>query len=127
MVTQPKIKILAVGSQIMLHRLTARLDQDEISLKACTSTGEIPQILEQEHFDVVIIDDLFNDTEAICQNASQAGKPPVAVLFRKSETDWKKLRTLDVDGFFPDEAGRPELMARIRAFSRRRPQLQVMR
>jgi DNA-binding response OmpR family regulator len=126
MVIQLKIKILAVGSQIMLHRLTARLDHDEVSLIACSSTGEIPQILEQEHFDVVIIDDLFNDTEAICQNANQAGKTPVAVLFRKTETDWKKLRTLEVDGFFPDEAGRSELMARIRAVSRRRSQLQIL-
>jgi DNA-binding response OmpR family regulator len=126
MITQLKIKILAVGCQTMLHRLTARLDHDEVSLKSCSSTSEIPQILEQEHFDVVIIDDLFNDTEAICQNADQAGKTPVAVLFRKTQTDWKKLKTLDVDGFFPDEAGRPELMARIRAFSRRRSQLQLM-
>jgi DNA-binding response OmpR family regulator len=126
MITQLKIKILAVGCQTMLHRLTARLDQDEVSLKACSTTSEIPQILEQERFDVVIIDDLFNDTEAICQNANQAGKTPVAVLFRKTQTDWNKLRKLDVDGFFPDEAGRPELMARIRAFSRRRSQLQLI-
>jgi hypothetical protein len=119
MMTQLKINILAVGSENMLERLRRRLDHDEISLRSCSAAIDVPDILHKESVDMVIVDDLSTETEAVCQNAVHAGRAPVAVMFRRYGTDWKKLRTLAVDGYFPDEAGRLELMARIRAFSRR--------
>jgi DNA-binding response OmpR family regulator len=120
MVTNTKIKILAVGSQTMLRRLSARLNQNEVCFKCCSTAYDLTEILQQEPFDMIIVDNLFTDTEAVFKNAVNTGKLPVAVMFNKSGTDWKKLRTMEVDGYFPDEAGSPELMARIRAFSRRR-------
>jgi DNA-binding response OmpR family regulator len=120
MMTQLKIKILAVGSEAMLQRLHSRLDHDEISLRSCSEAIEIPDILQKEPFDMVIVDDLSSEKEAVCQNAVRAGKAPVAVMFRRYGTDWKQLKTLEVDAYFPEEAARPELMARIKAFSRRR-------
>ncbi len=119
MKTKLKIKILAIGSQAMLRRLNARLNQNEVSFKGCSTAYELPAILQQDSFDMIILDNLFGDSETICRNAVNAGKMPVAVIFKKSGTDWKKLRELEVDGFFPDEAGSHELMARIKAFSRR--------
>jgi DNA-binding response OmpR family regulator len=119
MITQEKIKILAVGCQTMLSRLAARIDDKQISVRTCSSGGEVPGILRQERFDIIIIDDLFNDIAAVCQDSGDPGRAPVAVMCRKYDTDWKKYKTLEIDGFFPDEAGASELMARIMAFSRR--------
>jgi DNA-binding response OmpR family regulator len=120
MATNTKIKILAVGNQTMLQRLSARLNQNEVCFKCCSTAYDLPEILQQEPFDMIIVDNLFIDTEAVCKNAVNAGKMPVAVMFNKYGIDWKKLRTMEVDGYFPEEAGSPELMARIKAFSRRR-------
>lgn len=103
----------------MLQRLTARLNQNEVSLKGCSTACDVPLILQQEPFDIIIVDHLFQDTETLCKNAVKKSRMPVAVLFNRSVTDWKKLTAMEVDGYLPDEAGSPELMARIRAFSRR--------
>ena len=120
MIQELKIKVLAIGCETMLNRLSARLDEDAFSLRTCSSHEGVRDLLQQEPFDVVIIDDLFNDTAQLCRDASRAGPAPVAVLCRCSLTDWRKFGRLEVDGFFPDEAGAGELMARVKAFSRRK-------
>ncbi|MBN1188715.1 MAG: hypothetical protein JXA46_03095 [Dehalococcoidales bacterium] len=119
MITKTRIKILAIGSRTMLQRLNARLNPNEVSIKDCSSACGLPEILRQETFDMIIVDHHFHDTDTVCKNAVDAGRMPVAVMFNKSGTDWKKFRTMEIDGYFPDEADSPELMARIRAFSRR--------
>jgi DNA-binding response OmpR family regulator len=121
MITRLKLKILAFGSQIMLHRLTARVDKDEVSLTDCSEASAAENILGKEQFDMVIVDNLVKDAEAICQDVFDAAKVPVALMLRESGADWRKLRKLNVDGYLPDEAGSAELMARIKAFSRRKP------
>jgi len=78
-------------------------------------------LLETEPCDIVIVDNLMKNAEAICETAAVITRAPVALLLRESVADWKKLRSLEVDGYLPDTAGTLELMARIKAFSRRKP------
>jgi hypothetical protein len=44
----------------------------------------------------------------------------VALMLREQAADWKRLSLLTVDGYLPDEAGKPELAARIKACARRK-------
>ena len=44
---------------------------------------------------------------------------PVALVIKGDQTDWNKLRDLDVDGFIPEEARNMELMAHFQAIAHR--------
>jgi len=114
-----RLNILAFGSRLMLQRLIARANPDEVSITPCTETSTAAEILQKEQFDMVIVDDSAQDAEFVCHRLTTGAGLPVAVMFNHNIVDWKKLRFLEVDGYLPEEASGPELMARIKAFSRR--------
>ena len=121
MITQLKLKILAFGSRIMLQRLIARANPEEVTITACSESTTADDVLQKERFDMVIVENSFEDAEGICRNITNKAGLPVAIMFQPYSTDWKSLRTWEVDGYLPEEAGSAELMARIKAFSRRKP------
>lgn len=121
MVNAEKLNILAYGTRIMLYRLAARLNKDEVSLTGCTEANQVISNLSKEPFDMVIIDNFAADAEIVCHEVIGTTRVPVALMLRESDADWKKLRGVEVDGYLFDEAGSLEMMARIRAFSRRKP------
>ena len=51
-----KLKVLAFGSHIMLRRLIAQVDEDEVVVTACSEAAEAVDKLSKEHFDMVIVD-----------------------------------------------------------------------
>ena len=118
MIVQPKIKILAFGSELMLHQLENQVDPDEVSITGCSEASTVADLLKKEQFDLVIIDNGVKDLETICQAAFQTASAPVAVMLREQFADWKKLSTLEVDCYLAEGAGRDELSARIKACSR---------
>lgn len=120
MVTQIKLKILAFGSQMMLRRLAVRIDPAETCITGCSEALEAVNLLAKEQFDIVIIDSSFQDAENICRSITGITGAPVALMLREATADWKQIRNLGVDGFLPEEAGNAELMARIKACSRRK-------
>lgn len=120
MMKKLKLKILALGNQMMLRRLAFRLNREEISITGCSSVADATGILTREHFDMVIIDNLIKDLEAVCRNTATLAKAPVALILQEKTADWRKAQNLIVDGFLPDEAGSLELTARIKAYLRRR-------
>ncbi len=104
----------------MIHRLESRVDKEEVSITGCPEGADVENLLTKEQFDMIIVDNLGKDTEAVCRDAVCIGKAPVTLMVREKGVDWKNLRHLNVDGYLPDEAGSVELMARIRAYSRRK-------
>ena len=116
----PKLKILAFGTQIMLRRLIAQVDKYEIEITSCTDAAEATNELSQKYFDIVIVDYFVKDAEQICRNAINITHIPVAVMMQEKFADWKSLRRLEADGYIPNDKGIEEMMARIRAYSRRR-------
>jgi DNA-binding response OmpR family regulator len=121
MMTQLKLKVLAFGSQMMLRRLATQIDTEDISVIGCVEAAKAANFLSEEDFDLVIVDSLLPDSQTICQNAANLTSAPVTLMLRETAADWKKLRNLGVDGFLPEEAGNAELIARIRAYCRRKP------
>jgi DNA-binding response OmpR family regulator len=120
MISTQKQRILAYGTKIMLYRLSARLNKDEVILTGCSEASETIAALSKGLFDMVIVDHLARDAETICQAAVSSTRVPVVLMIRESDADWKQLRRLEVDGYLFDEAGSLEMMARIRALSRRK-------
>jgi DNA-binding response OmpR family regulator len=118
-VNRAKLKVLALGNQIMLHRLVAQVDENEVAVTGCSETAEVTERLSKEHYDMIIVDHLVKDAEQVCRDVINGIHVPVAVVMQEKLADWKALRKLEVDGYLPDDKGSDELMARIRAYSRR--------
>jgi DNA-binding response OmpR family regulator len=121
MLTQYKLKILVIGNPLMIRRLSSRIDAEKISITSCSKNSEAADWLARELFDMVIIDNQVENSDLICKEAAGAANGTVALMLREKAVDWNKMRSLNVDGYLPDEAGAAELMARIKAYSRRKP------
>ncbi len=121
MLTQYKLKILVVGNPLMIRRLSSRIDDEKVTMTSCNTGSEAADWLAKELFDMVIIDNQVENADVICKEAAGAANGTVALMLREKAVDWNKVRGLNVDGYLPDEAGAAELMARIKAYSRRKP------
>ncbi len=113
------MRILAFGNEIMTRRLTASLTGDGIEVVGLSEMRDAVALLKQERFDLAVVDSLIGEAGAFCHCVSELGCVPVAVMIREAQGDWRKLRSLDADGFIPDWVGRAELAARLRAIVRR--------
>jgi DNA-binding response OmpR family regulator len=114
-----KLKVLAFGNQLMLRRLVSLVDEDEVAVTGCFAAAEAFEKLNKEHFDLIIIDQLVKEAEQICRYIASITCVPVAIMMQENFADWNALRKLEVNGYLPDDKGSEELMARIRAYSRR--------
>lgn len=116
-----KQKILAIGNPMTVCRLSAKIDAEQFAVTGCESSTEAATLLEHEHFDVVIVDNLVHNAEKVCKNAAVTSDTPVALLLQDKLVDWRGLGELKVDGFILDGGTKAEFMARIRAYIRRKP------
>jgi DNA-binding response OmpR family regulator len=114
-----KLKVLAFGNKIMLSRLLSQVEEDEVSIIGCEEFSETLDKMNAEQFDLIIVDCFAENAGQVCQNAFHNTLMPVAALIQEKYADWNTLRKLEVDGYIPDDKGSDELMARIRAYSRR--------
>ena len=116
-----KQKILAIGNPMTVCRLSAKIDAEQFAVTGCESSTEAATLLEHEHFDVVIVDNLVHNADKVCKNAAITADTPVALLLQDKLVDWRSLGELKVDGFILDGGTKAEFMARIRAYIRRKP------
>ncbi len=116
-----KQKILAIGNPMMIHRLSAKIDPDDFVVTGCHNPAEAAEILEHLQFDMVIVDNLVDNARLVCRNTAILSSTPVALLLQEKPVNWKGLGALNVDGFLADGGTNAELMARIRAYIRRKP------
>ena len=113
------MRILAFGNEIMTRRLTASLSRDGVEVVGLSEMQEAVALLKQERFDLAIVDGLIGEAGTFCRCISELGRVPVALILREVQVDWRKLQSLDADGFIPDWVGRAEMTARLRAIVRR--------
>lgn len=76
--------------------------------------------LQQERFDIILIDSLLGEGDKACRCLGKISSSPVALLVREKDTNWKKFDSWELDGFVFEGASGTEVTARIRAISRRR-------
>jgi DNA-binding response OmpR family regulator len=120
MITELKLKILALGPESMLRLLVNQIDPEEFRVTGCQTITEMAERLEKERFDLIILDDQIKDMEIICQAVFNLARAPVVALLRQPAPDWPNLCRLAVDGYLTDGSSRLEMAARIKAYSRRK-------
>lgn len=114
------MRALIVGDEKMVAELTDLLREcDEMELVSFNQVGEAVAVLRQEKFDVSIVDSLTRDVEMLCRQINALRNILLVVMLRGG-VDWKRLQSLNADGFIPPGAGRSELAARLKAVLRRR-------
>jgi DNA-binding response OmpR family regulator len=118
MVCKIKHKILAVGGQLMSKRLSHKLDSEQFTLIHCPDPQAAAAILEQDEFDLVIVDNLIHGAEALCRELSLDTPIPVTLLMQEKPLNWKSLGLLSVDGYLPDSGSNLEFTARLKAYLR---------
>ncbi len=116
-----KIKVLAAASGITLKRLNARIEEkDDIAVNGVTELDKIIDCLQKEKFDVLMIDSLMPEADLICLNLAAIPHPPIVVMVRENAANWQTLGLWQVDGFVSEESSKVELLARLKAISRRK-------
>jgi len=78
------------------------------------------EILKKESFDIIIVDSMMKDVDSICQHICEITCAPIVLLIKGNEANWKNIRSLEVDGFVHEDSGEIELVARLKAISRRK-------
>jgi DNA-binding response OmpR family regulator len=54
-----------------------------------------------------------------CRRIKRVRGVPIVLMVGQERADWKKVQSLDVDGYIPQEVNGSELVARLKAVSRR--------
>jgi DNA-binding response OmpR family regulator len=114
-------RILAYGSKITIRRLMELVISENIEICGYSQSEETLSYLEENAFDLVIVDHRAIDADAVLRTTFCFAEAPVAILIDEAITDWKKLRNLPVDGYLPDGVGSNEFLARLKTFFRRKP------
>ena len=111
---------MAIGNTMTINRLNFWIDNKGFDLIGLSRIPEALAILQQERFDIILIDSLLEEAGNACRCIDKLACAPIALLVRETEANWLKLGGWEVDGFVPEGSGRLELAARIKAISRRR-------
>jgi DNA-binding response OmpR family regulator len=114
-----KLRVMAIGSLMTHLRLSTSLADNNVDLTCLSQTPEAILHLQQERYDIIIIDSLLEEAGYICQCLYSIAKAPIALLVRETEVNWQKLGSWEVDGFLPENSSQVELLARLKAIARR--------
>lgn len=113
------MKIIALSNATTLQRLNDSLSADDIVLVGLSKTSDVINMMRKEKCDFFLVDSLLEEANYACASLEKLDLAPVGLLIHDDETNWKQLRSWDVDGFLPEEVGAVEMTARIKAILRR--------
>jgi len=119
------MKVMVFGSKRIVQKLTESLKGTGIDLVSLTEMPGVRGLLEQRTFDLVLVDSFIEKTEAVCHHIREFGTIPLALIVNERKSDWGRLEPLGADGYLPEEAGKNELAARLRAMWRRFPGMKM--
>ena len=113
------MKVMVFGSKKTAQKLTTSLNGKGFELASSAKIPEVTAQLKQKRFDLVVVDSPVEKAEAVCHSVDMLGHVPVMVMVREKRANWKKLDSLDVDGYLPKGVGSILLAARLQAVERR--------
>jgi DNA-binding response OmpR family regulator len=114
-----QLKALALGDKNVTQRIATSLYGSEIDVVCFSDVMPVLAVLNQEKFDIALVDSNLKNIESVCYRISMTCLTPVALIINSAKTDWAKFSLLDVDGFVTDGCSSTELMAQVRAIVRR--------
>jgi DNA-binding response OmpR family regulator len=122
-----KPRVLALGTATTLKRLCAYDVDHNFDLTGLSNKNELIELAQRDHFDVILVDVLYDEASGICRQLTEMNCAPVALLVREAEVNWQDLCSWSVDGFVSDDSTKIEMVARLMALARRSRRLQVTR
>ncbi len=117
-----ELKVLALGSKNSTRRVAQSLTGSGIEVVCQSNISEAVSLLKKEKFDLALVDSHLENLESICYRIAWQCRLPVVLIIKGTRSDWNLLRTLDVDGFIPEESGNIELTAYFKAIANRKYQ-----
>jgi DNA-binding response OmpR family regulator len=113
------MRVMVFGSKRTAQKLTTSLNGKGFELTSFAKVPEVLVQLRQKRFDLVVVDSSVERAEAVCHSADMLGHVPIMMMVRERGANWKKLDSLDVDGYLPNGVGSILLAARLQAVERR--------
>jgi len=119
MLTKTEINMLVLADRISLHRLKAWIRSSNINMAGLSSTKDAVHLLNLQKFDLIVVDSSFNEAAIACDLIYETMSIPIALMIKNRHVDWQRFLTWKVDGFINENTEENELIARIKAFTRR--------
>lgn len=113
------MRVMVMGSKPVTERLISALAGSDFEMACPSEVLEAVTLLKRDQFDLVVVDSSTEEAEAACHRVNEAGNTPVVLMIIRKQHDWKKMQSLGVDGYIPQEVEGAELVARLKAVSRR--------
>jgi len=114
-----KLKILVLGNKNVNRRVVDSLKNTEVELACETDIFSAVNRMRLEKYDLALIDSGMSDLESICHRINWLQQTPIALIIKGEAADWSTLKTYDVEGFIPEEAGNIEMIAYFQSIVRR--------
>ena len=113
------MRIIATGTKFITRSLILALVGSEFELVCPPDLVEVITLLKQGKFDLVVVDSLAKGVETTCHRIREIGSVPIVLMVGQEQPDWKKMQSLDINGYIPRGVNGAELVARLRAVLRR--------
>jgi len=115
------MRVMVFGNKMVTRRLTTSLAEEGIRvISASDGLDGMMALLKQGEFDLAVVDSLAEEAEAACRRINELRAIPLVLVVGKRETDWERLQSLGADGYVPENTGKAQLAARLRAVVRRK-------
>jgi DNA-binding response OmpR family regulator len=119
------MKILFIGDILVAQRFQLALAKEDLTIISDPNRPLIPGLIEQNKFDMVIVDSLMRGAEEICHRIHNLATVPVVLMVDDAEKSWKSVLTFDADAFITQHDNNLEILARIAAVYRRSKRTQT--
>jgi CheY-like chemotaxis protein len=114
-----ELKVLVLGRKSVTRRVFNALIDSSVSITLQNDVSDAIVLLKNERFDLTLVDGYMDNLESVCYRLTWQGRVPVVLLVNGKETDWNLLKTMDIDGFIPDDGGKSEIVAYFNSITRR--------
>ena len=113
------MRVLVLGSDLLVQRLTSTLAVESIDVVQCTELPLAIDLLREKQYSLVIVDSLIENVANICGSIYDLASTPVVLMLKENEADWKTVTRLKVDGFLLKEYSDSELRIRVKVACQR--------
>ena len=113
------MRALIYGNKSIDKSLSAILKNEGIETQKLRGDFITTDLCKEEKYDLAIVDSRSHNANKACHYIRENWDIPLVLVVDPLDTDWKHLKSIEVDGYIPDVTKDRELTARSRALLRR--------
>jgi DNA-binding NarL/FixJ family response regulator len=114
-----EIKVLAMGRRNVTLRVSNALIDSRVGITVQNDISDAINLLKKDRFDLVLMDGYMDNLESVCYHITRQYRVPVVLVVNGKEADWNHLKTLDIEGFIPEEGRDAEILTYFNSIARR--------